>query len=206
MAKKAFLDGAYETADGAATEALYRDWAASYEEEIRANGYATPERCAAALAAAIWDRSLPVLDLGCGTGLSGDALKAAGFTTIDGTDFSAEMLAVARRKPGLYRELLQGDLTRPLPGRPGAYHGAAAVGVFSPGHAPPAMIAQVIDHLAGGGCFVFSLNDHARRDPAYEAEIEALVAAGRAELVFSENGPHLPGRGLEALVCVLRKT
>lgn len=203
--KPGFLDGAYKVEDGRSTQDLYRDWAASYEAEIRANGYATPERCAAALAAAVADKSLPLLDLGCGTGLSGEAMKAEGFTTIDGTDFSEEMLAHAGKKPGLYRTLILGDLTTPLPGKAGDYHAAAAVGVFSPGHAPPAMIEQVMDLLPSGGCFVFSLNDHAREDPGYEQEIERLAEAGKIAVVSNENGPHLPGRGLEALVCVLRR-
>ncbi len=204
--KPGFLDGAYKVEDGGSTKDLYRDWAASYEAEIRANGYATPERCAAALAEAVADKSLPLLDLGCGTGLSGEAMRAQGFTTIDGTDFSAEMLAYARKKPDLYRSLVLGDLTTPLPGKPGDYHAAAAVGVFSPGHAPPAMIEQVVDLLTKGGCFVFSLNDHAREDPNYEKTIEDLARAGKTTIVFKENGPHLPGRGIEALVYVLRRT
>lgn len=203
--KPGFLDGAYKVEDGRSTQNLYRDWAASYEAEIRANGYATPERCAAALAAAVADKSLPLLDLGCGTGLSGEAMKAQGFTTIDGTDFSQEMLAYAGKKPGLYRTLILGDLTTPLPGKAGDYHAAAAVGVFSPGHAPPTTIEQVIDLLPSGGCFVFSLNDHAREDPGYEQEIERLAEAGKITVVSNENGPHLPKRGLKALVCVLRR-
>ncbi len=203
--KGGFLDGAYKVEDGSSTQGLYRDWAASYEAEIRANGYVTPERCAAALAATVADKSDAVLDLGCGTGLSGEALKAEGFTTIDGTDFSAEMLAYAKQKPDLYRELILGDLTNPLPGKPGDYQAAAAIGVFSPGHAPPAMIEQVMDLLPAGGCFVFSLNDHARQDPNYEGEIARLTEAGKVELVINEKGPHLPARGIECLVCVLRR-
>ncbi len=203
--KEGFLDGAYEVEDGATTRDLYRDWAASYEAEVRANGYVTPERCAAALAEAVEDRSLPLLDLGCGTGLSGEALKAAGFATLDGSDFSREMLAFAGKKQGLYRDLVLGDLTTPLPGKPGDYNAAAAIGVFSPGHAPPAMIEQVLDLLLPGGCFVFSLNDHAREDPDYEREIERLVEAGKAAVVFNRNGPHLPARNIEAVVCVLRR-
>lgn len=203
--KRQFLDGAYKVEDGSSTQTLYRDWAASYEAEVRENGYVTPERCAAALAAAVADRTLPILDLGCGTGLSGEALRDAGFSTIDGSDFSEEMLAYARSKPNLYRDLILGDLTTPLPGKPGDYHAAAAIGVFSPGHAPAAMIEQVMDLLPAGGCFVFSLNDHARKDPDYEREIERLEKAGKVEIVSNENGPHLPKRGIEAFVCVLRR-
>ena len=132
-------------------------------------------------------------------------LRDAGFETIDGTDFSQEMLACARGKPGVYRNLILGDLHNPLPASPGDYAHIAAVGVFSPSHAPAAMIDQVVALLPPGGCFVFSLNDHALRDPSYEERIGALTEAATAEVAFREYGDHLPARGIQAVVCVLRK-
>lgn len=204
-ADKGFLDCAYAVEDSEATKALYRDWAASYEDEVRANGYVTPARCAEALAGLVSDKDAPLLDLGCGTGLSGEAFKAAGFNTIDGTDFSEEMLAHARRKPGLYRNLIRGDLNNPLPAKAGDYAHIAAVGVFSPSHAPAAMIDQVMALLPPGGCFVFSLNDHALEDPSYDERIRALADAGTAEVAFREYGDHLPKQGIKAEVCILRK-
>jgi predicted TPR repeat methyltransferase len=204
MAERRFLDSAYTLPDRQATAAFYRDWAASYDDEITRNGYAKPARCAAALAERVADRAAPLLDIGCGTGLSGLALRAAGFTTIDGTDFSAEMLARAEAR-GVYRRLFRGDLAEPLPVGPGAYANAAAVGVVSPGHAPPETIDAVLALLPSGGCLVLSLNDHALSEPAFPGKIEHLVADGRVELLFREHGPHLPGIGLEATVYALRK-
>ncbi len=200
-----FLDDAYELDGSEATQAFYGEWAETYEAEIKANGYVTPTRCAAALAAHAADAGAPLLDLGCGTGLSGEAFRAAGFAVIDGTDFSAEMLAYARDKPGVYRRLTLGDLTRPIPADPGEYANVAAVGVFSPGHAPASMLDAVLALLDRGGCFVFSLNDHALADPSFEARIAANVDAGIAEVAFQEYGDHLPGTGLRASVYVLRR-
>ena len=40
--KKKFLDGVYGLDDPEATEALYRDWAGSYDDEVAENGYLTP--------------------------------------------------------------------------------------------------------------------------------------------------------------------
>jgi len=204
-AKGGFLDRAYDLDDAEKTRAFYEEWAASYEAETLANGYVTPGRCAAALAECAADKNAPLLDLGCGTGLSGVAFRDIGFVCIDGTDFSEEMLACARTKQGVYRNLVASDLNDPLPGAPGDYANIAAVGVFSPGHAPPEMIDAVIEKLPRSGCFVFSLNDHALEIPGYEARIDALVDRGRAEVAFREYGDHLPGRGLGAVVAVLRR-
>ena len=204
MTERRFLDSAYDLPDRRATAAFYADWAASYDAEITGNGYATPARCAAALADHAADLGAPMLDIGCGTGLSGAALAAAGFTTIDGTDLSAEMLARAEAR-GVYRRLFRGDMADPPPVGPGAYANAAAVGVISPGHAPPETMDAVLVILPAGGCLVLSLNDHALADPDFPGRVARLVSEGTARLVFREHGPHLPGIGLEATVYVLRK-
>ena len=201
MADKEFLQGAYGLDGPEATKALYRDWAQSYEDEVLANGYATPERCAVALAKFATNPDGPLLDIGCGTGLSGAALAKHGFSCIDGTDFSPEMLALAEKK-GIYRSLTLGDVNTPLPGN---YANAAAIGVFSPGHAPPESLHEFLAVLQPGGCLVFSLNDHALKDAAYQGAIMNEIDGGGAELLANDYGPHLPKIGMQCRVYVLRK-
>lgn len=199
-----FLDNAYELDSSDKTREYYRQWARSYDDELKANGYASPARVAAAMAAHVADLTAPILDLGCGTGLSGQALRDQGFTTIDGTDFSQEMLAVAQSKD-LYRATAKGDLNNPIPAAKGDYQNFAAVGVFSPGHAPPEMIPSVVDLLPQHGCLGFTLNDHALEDARYETFISDLAEAGTVEVALKEYGDHLPGIGLKATVYILRK-
>lgn len=205
MTDRKFLDTAYGLEDDAATRAFYDDWAASYDAEIAENGYATPRRCAEALAAQAPDHDAPILDLGCGTGLSGVALRAAGFATIDGAEPSAEMRARAESRTGVYRALRAIEPDDPLPFAPGSYAHVAAVGVISPGHAPPETVDKALAILPPGGCLVFSLNDHALEEAPYPGKVEEVIAAGHAELAFSEHGDHLPGIGLRSTVYVLRK-
>lgn len=200
-----FLNSAYGLRSAGETRRHYDDWAASYDAELAENGYATPARAAAALARVAPDRAAPVLDIGCGTGLSSLALRAEGFSTIDGTDLSAEMLERARALGGIYRNLFLGDANDPLPVSAGAYAHMAAVGVINPGHAPPGTVDAVLALLPPGGCFVFSLNDHALAEPEFPGRVDAVVATGAADCVFREHGPHLPGIALEATVFVLRK-
>jgi len=78
--------------------------------------------------------------------------------------------------------------------------------VFSPGHAPPEMIDNVVAKLPIGGCFVFTLNDHALEMPGYRQHVDNLVRDGQVEKVFEEYGEHLPTKGLKSQVCVLRRT
>lgn len=202
--ERKFLDDAYELDDPAATRTLYRDWAGSYDEEVHSQGYVTPQRCARMLARHVTDRTLPVLDVGCGTGISGHALTAEGFLLIDGTDFSDEMLLRARDR-GIYRRTFLHDLAHPLPVESGRIAHAVAAGALNPGHAPAGAIDHVLDILPDGGIFVFSLNDHALQDPTFEGRIHAHIDCGTAALLERAYGDHLPGIGLGAMVYALRR-
>jgi SAM-dependent methyltransferase len=130
-----FLDKAYGVKSVDEVRTLYDDWSDSYDDEMEANGYATPRRCSEALAGCSSDLAAPILDFGCGTGRSGLALKAAGFSTIDGADLSDDMLKGARDR-GLYRTLWQVDPDADLPVTPGDYAAITAIGVIGAGAAP----------------------------------------------------------------------
>ena len=199
-----FLDKAYGARDAAGTRQLYDDWAASYDAEVGEHGYATPGRCGAALAANMPDLTKPILDFGCGTGLSGLALRLAGFSTIDGLDLSADMLAVAQSK-NLYRKLHQIEAGTTLPHAPGDYSAIAAIGVIGAGAAPISVFDTMMNGLAPGGRLVFSFNDHALQKPENEDKVQGYLDSDRARMLFKEYGDHLPGFGLKSNVYVIEK-
>lgn len=203
MVKK-FLDDAYGHGPGKEAERFYDAWAESYDEELAENGYVTPRRCALALAAATEERSRPVLDLGCGTGLSGVALRAAGFTVIDGWDPSAEMIRRAEGRDA-YRVLRQIEPDEPLTAPPGSYAAILAVGVMAPGLAPPEAFDQCLRLLAPGGLMCVSLNDFTIADGAHEARLKALEEAGKLAILSREYGEHIRARAMGADVIVIRK-
>ena len=61
-------------------------------------GYLLPFLIAAWVARYVPVGEGPLLDAGCGTGLSGPSLKALGYDDIAGLDLSPEMLSVAARQ------------------------------------------------------------------------------------------------------------
>ena len=198
------LSDAYKLTNPEQSREFYQGWAAGYDDEVAENGYITPQRCAEALilhAAAPW---APMMDMACGTGISGLALKAAGFECIDGYDFSQAMLDKAAPK-GVYRELGIADMSKPLEIADGVYQNAAAIGCITPEYMPATVLDEILSKLPQGGCLVFSVNDHSAGDGSIVGRIMTLTDCGAAELVFREYGEHLPAIDLKSTVYVLKK-
>lgn len=187
------------------TRKIYADWAESYDADVTGWGYATPARIAMALRRSGANPGKPLLDFGCGTGLSGMALKAAGFAQIDGTDISPEMLTKAGER-GIYDHLWEsapGDMGHV---KRGQYPLIVATGVISLGAAPPETLDLLLDVLPSGGLLAFSFNDATLADRGYTDRLDIAVLAPDIELVLEEHGPHLPSKNMTSTVYVLKRT
>ena len=196
------LGTAYDLEPGDQTLDHYPRWAETYDPEVGGdNGYAQPARCAAALAG-VADPCGHVLDVGCGTGLSGVALRDAGFTRLDGCDFSPPMLERAA-ETGVYRQLFEADLNAGLDIDGDAYDHAVAVGVFSFGHIRSDALREVLRVVRPGGAVVVGVNDHFWEVGELPAELDAIEADGLASVASREHGEHLPGAAIMGWVIVL---
>jgi len=136
-------------ADDAA--AVYRDWAATYDDDVFGTlGFTGSARIAELLIAHLPDPAAAVLDIGCGTGAVGRRLAELGATTIDGVDLSPEMLAVAART-GAYRRLAVCDLTAADLDVGGPYTAMVSAGTFTSGHVGPSAVPRLLAAVAPGG-------------------------------------------------------
>lgn len=185
------------------TIAVYTDWADDYDKDVTERGYLTPARIADALTAFLPDTTARILDFGCGTGISGVALAARGYSNIDGTDITAEMLTKAEPK-GIYKTLWTGE-PGAQPAMPGTYDAIVAAGVVSLGAAPPETLSQLIDSLAKDGVIALSYNDPTLENGSYDAVLNDEVSKGRVQVVFREHGPHLKDMDMNSDVIVLKR-
>ena len=199
-----FFSEVYSVGSAEQKQKLYSDWADSYDSDLQINGYRTPKRCAEAAASVATDLAAPVLDVGCGTGLSGLALRTAGFTNISGTDVNADMLRVAEAR-GIYRTLWKSDPGVPFSFETGTYSVISAIGVIGRGAAPIQLLHDCLAKLDSRGLMTFSFNDHTLAEPAYEDAVKRLENSGEWEIPFRQYGPHLTELGMNANVYVLRK-
>ncbi len=201
---KDHLSRAYELNKTKETQEFYSDWAVTYDAEVLENGYATPLRCAKALAGFTPEQDLSILDIGCGTGLSGEMLAKTGFTRIDGCDVNPEMLEIAKKR-GVYDDTWQENIRKPLDFETGRYDAITAIGVIGVGAAPVNLLYTLFSRLDSGGLAVLSLNDHSLQDPSYEAALSNHLDCGQYQLLFKEYGDHLPGQDMKSTVYVVRK-
>ncbi len=142
-----------ERAPASYVRELFDAFAPRFDAELEgALGYRTP----ALLAAMIPDLTPGrVLDLGCGTGLSGLALRPFA-QRLEGLDLSPRMLALARARD-IYASLHEADLLAFLPRHPARYDLIAAADVLNYlGELTPAFTA-IACALKPGGTALFSL-------------------------------------------------
>ena len=158
MADEPDLESAYNLTGPEDNKRLYRDWAASYDEDFASERmYLLPSKVAEVFAGHASEDDAPVLDVGAGTGLVAEALLGHGSWPIDGLDISPEMLAVARDR-GLYGDLMEVDLTQPIGLRRGRWGGLVSAGTFTHGHLGPEVLVSLLDLVRPGGLFVVSIN------------------------------------------------
>lgn len=186
------------------TQKVYADWAANYDKDVGEWGYATPVRVAVALRQVGARPDKPILDFGCGTGLSGMALKTVGFDVIDGTDISPEMLEKAEER-ACYRQVWVGEPGSMGHVKRGQYPVISACGVVSMGAAPPETLHMLIDAVPSGGHLAFSYNDATLEAREYTDALDVAVLDPEIELVFEEHGPHLPAKDMKSTVYVLTR-
>ena len=183
MPEEKFLNQTYRLETHEETLAHYEAWAETYDEEIKENDYAQPERCATALAQYSTSKEIDLLDIGCGSGLSGLALSDSGFKNIDGCDFSPAMLEKAKNT-NVYRKLFLADINEELDIEEEAYDAVSAVGVLAFAHIRTEALRQMLRVIKSKGLLVIGLNEHYWEDDSVGEKIRAISEEGAAELLL----------------------
>ena len=166
--------------DAAALAAEYDRVADTYDTVLlEEHQWRTPE-IIAALLTWLLPRDARILDVACGTGLVGAGLKRFNFTNVHGLDMSAGMLAIAARKQA-YCAFTTVALGGPLPFPTGEFDAVTASGAFTPNHAPPESLDELVRITRPGGLIVFSLRSDVP-PPGFDVAIETVTRSGRWSL------------------------
>lgn len=204
MSDEDFFSRAYDLTSEEETRAFYGDWAATYDQELHDQGYVQPVRVARTVGEMVTDRSAEILDVGCGTGLSGRAVAAAGFTHIDGGDYSPAML-IRAAESGVYRSLFEINLNESLSQFGDAsYDVVTAVGCFSFGHISVDALDELVRILQSGGLLAIAVNDPYYDQGDLPAKLDALEAADLIADRTAEHGDHVVGHDVQGWVLTAR--
>ena len=162
--------------------AHYDDWAERYDTDVfDTMGVIGSRRIADLLAEHLPDRSTPVLDLGCGTGVVGEHLAAHGFTALTGVDLSPAMLAIAHRR-AVYSALVEADLDEP-PAFDERFGASVSAGTFTTGHVTADAVPRLLDLHRPGAAIVWSVA------PAFWASFESALRDASVRIVSSALEP-----------------
>jgi predicted TPR repeat methyltransferase len=158
----------------------YDLWAGKYDADVgQVQDYLAP-LATAEVAKAYLAKEARILDAGAGTGLSGTALKEAGFENLVGLDFSAGMLAVAAKK-GTYRETIVADLGRRTPLADDSFDAVVTVGTTS--QMPSESLLEFVRVVRQGGRIIFTTWVKAYIERGYAAIQAHLEKEGRLVLI-----------------------
>ncbi|MCP5080721.1 MAG: class I SAM-dependent methyltransferase [Alphaproteobacteria bacterium] len=158
--------------------ALYKDWADTYDQHLEQGlQYLSPTAVAAIFAEYVPNKSAITVDIGCGTGLTGLATTSHGYQTLDGIDISPDMLREAGKK-GLYRELIQADLTGRLEIADETYDAAISSGTFTHAHVGAGAFDEIFRILKPGAIFACTINADVWVENGFGPKIRALTRGG----------------------------
>jgi SAM-dependent methyltransferase len=167
----------YEATTPAELAAAYADWSGHYDRETMQLGYCLPFMVTAWLARYAPRDAGPVLDAGCGTGLSGPMVRALGYE-VEGLDLSAEMLRLADARDA-YRALKQAELGKNLPWPDRYFSAFFSTGVFTEGHAPASGLDELVRITRQGGHAIVTVRDILLERLGFREKFAELERGGR---------------------------
>lgn len=153
---KSWIDRVYESKSSDETKTAYAGWAATYDADLYKAGYRGPAMIAAMHCRYATPGDAPILEAAVGTGLVGELLSQLGYENLVGIDMSNEMLEVANGK-NLYSDLQQMRLGDPLDFPDDHFAATSVTGAFTPGHAGPESLPELIRVTRPGAPIIFSL-------------------------------------------------
>ena len=183
---------------------VYSSWADSYDDDNdnKLKTVSQPNAVALLMRHCV-SKDIQIFDVGCGTGIVGQHLKANGFMNFDGTDPSEDMMehAGARGYSNLLK-LIPGD---PLPAKDNNYDASLCVGVFTHGHLGPEGFVELIRVTKPGGLICFTVNEGVWESGKFEAAINQYVLSGVWQVLEMTKQDYMVNEGVQAWYVVVRK-
>lgn len=162
---------------------VYDHWGLQYEADVLHTGYNMPQLFTGLTCRHITSMDDPILDVGAGTGILGQALSLLGYTAVEALDYSKGMLEVCRAKR-VYSAFHQLDINALLPMPDNNYSAVLVMGVFGKGHASAQTLHELSRITAPGGHLIFSIREDEYIPGGYREVQEDFEKAGEWKRLF----------------------
>ena len=200
-----FVTEAYSLNGRESMVAFYEKWAEDYDRQMFSEGYTSPRDIALLLDQHLPNRDVEVVDVGCGTGLTGKHISEQRLKALDGIDLSEEMLTVASSR-GIYRNLIAADLNEPIPLLDDTYDAAISSGTFTHGHVGAEPIPEILRIIKPNGLLACTVHFDLWHNKGFDAMFAALIKNGAIKCLSIGEGAYFDGRGFEGWFCVYQKS
>ena len=181
---------------------VYRDWAEKYDyDNDHVLGTVSQPKSVALLSTRLKDKSVKIIDIGCGTGLVGKNLKAEGFLYFDGIDISEDMLSIAKSRG--YTNLFLGSLNKKLPVLTDSYDCAMCIGVFTHGHVSSDRFNELCRIIKPGGYVCFTVNEGVFDKYGFKEMITEFEANNRWNVISLFKDDYMTLENVKGYYCLV---
>ena len=198
-----FLDKAYHSHNDEDLQFVYKEWAAAYDHDNdNLLGTVSQPLSVQIFQEYIKDKTLRIIDVGCGTGLVGVELEKGGFSNFDGIDISQEMIDIAKQRG--YSKLFIGSLNDSLPCENNEYDAALCVGVFTHGHVGSNRLDELVRIVKPGGIICFTVNEGVYDSYGFDSKIKNLESTNIWKILEIRKSDYMTKKNIKGIYCVVK--
>jgi ubiquinone/menaquinone biosynthesis C-methylase UbiE len=181
---------------------VYKEWASAYDfDNDNLLGTVSQPLSVQIFQEYIRDKSVRVIDIGCGTGLVGVELENSGFTNFDGIDISQEMIDIAKKRG--YSKLFIGSLNSSLPFENNEYGAALCVGLFTHGHVGSDRLDELARIVKPRGIICFTINEGVYESYGFNSEIKRLESENVLKVLKIHKNDYMVKKNVKGFYCVV---
>ena len=184
-------------------QVVYKEWATAYDHDNdNLLGTVSQPLSVQIFQEYIKDKSLRIIDVGCGTGLVGVELEKGGFSNFDGIDISQEMIDIAKQRG--YAQLFIGSLNVSLPCENNEYDAALCVGVFTHGHVGSNRLDELVRIVKPGGIVCFTVNEGVYDSYGFDSKIKNLESTNIWKILKIRKSDYMTKKNVKGIYCVVK--
>ena len=181
---------------------VYNEWASAYDyDNDNLLGTVSQPLSVQIFQEYTEDKSLRIIDVGCGTGLVGMELEKVGYSNFDGIDISQEMIDIAKYRG--YSKLFIGSLNDSLPYENDEYDAAFCVGVFTHGHVGSDRLDEFVRIVKPGGVICFTINEGVYKSYGFNLKIKKLESEHVWKVLEMRKNDYMVNKNVKGFYCIV---